>query len=422
LKLTWTKFNKTKKGAFVSVDINSLKKEFPILNQEVYGKSYVYLDNAATTQKPLSVIDELTGFYKTYNSNVHRGVHYLSQKATEVFESSRDKVKAFINAPLREEIIFTKGTTDSVNLVASSFARSFLKEGDEIIISAMEHHSNMIPWRIVAEQYGVKLKYISFNEDGVLSFDQFLSLFTDKTRIVAVGHVSNALGTIHPVKEMIAAAHKRSVPVLIDGAQAVPHANVDVKDLDCDFYCFSAHKMYGPTGVGVLYGKKEWLEKLPPYQGGGEMINTVTLDKVIYNELPYKFEAGTPNVADVVAFGAAIDFMKRLGIENIAVHEDQLLQYAHKRLGEIDSIRIYGNAPDKAAVISFLVGDIHPYDMGTIIDKMGVAVRTGHHCAEPVMEFYNIPGTIRASFGIYNTTEDIDRLVEAVERAKQMFS
>lgn len=406
----------------MSVDINSLKKEFPILNQEVYGKPYVYLDNAATTQKPLSVIDELTGFYKTYNSNVHRGVHYLSQKATEVFESSRDKVKAFINAPLREEIIFTKGTTDSVNLVASSFARSFLKEGDEIIISAMEHHSNMIPWRIVAEQYGAKLKYISFNEEGVLNFDQFLSLFTDKTRIVAVGHVSNALGTIHPVKEMIAAAHKRSVPVLIDGAQAVPHANVDVKDLDCDFYCFSAHKMYGPTGVGVLYGKKEWLEKLPPYQGGGEMINTVTLDKVIYNELPYKFEAGTPNVADVVAFGAAIDFMKRVGIENIAAHEDQLLQYAHKRLGEIDSIRIYGNAPDKAAVISFLVGDIHPYDMGTIIDKMGVAVRTGHHCAEPVMEFYNIPGTIRASLGIYNTTEDIDRLVEAVERAKQMFS
>lgn len=400
----------------------SLKKEFPILNQEIYGKPYVYLDNAATTQKPLSVIDALTDFYKRYNSNVHRGVHYLSQKATEVFESTRTKAQSFINAPFREEVVFTKGTTESVNLVANTFGRAFLRKGDEILISAMEHHSNMIPWRMVAEQYEATLKYVPFSDDGELDMESYRSFLSEKTKIVALGHVSNALGTIHPVKEMIAEAHKKDIPVLIDGAQAVPHTKVDVQELDCDFYCFSAHKMYGPTGVGVLYGKKEWLEKLPPYQGGGEMIDTVTLDEVTFNELPYKFEAGTPNVADVAAFGTAIDFMGQVGVENIAAHENELLNYTSERMSSIEGLRVFGNASEKAAVYSFLVGDIHPYDMGTIIDKMGVAVRTGHHCAEPVMNYYNIPGTIRASFAIYNTKEDVDRLIEAVERAKQMFS
>lgn len=406
----------------MSVDTKSIKKEFPILNQEIYGKPYVYLDNAATTQKPLSVIDALTDFYKRYNSNVHRGVHFLSQKATEIFESTRDKTQSFINASIREEVIFTKGTTDSINLLANSFGRAFLKKGDEIIISAMEHHSNMIPWRMVAEQYEATLKYVPFSDDGELDMESYRSFLSDKTKIVALGHVSNALGTIHPVKEMIAEAHKKDIPVLIDGAQAVPHTKVDVQELDCDFYCFSAHKMYGPTGVGVLYGKKEWLEKLPPYQGGGEMIDTVSLDEVSFNELPYKFEAGTPNVADVAAFGVAIDFMSEMGIENIAAHENELLNYTNERMSSIEGLRVFGNATEKAAVYSFLIGDIHPYDMGTIIDKMGVAVRTGHHCAEPVMNYYNIPGTIRASFAIYNTKKDVDRLVEAVERAKQMFS
>ena len=406
----------------MSKSFKNIIDQFPVLQQEIYGKPYVYLDNAATTQKPLVVIDALSDFYKKYNSNVHRGVHYLSQKATEIFEGTRDKVRSFINAPLREEIIFTKGTTESINLVASSFGRAFVKEGDEIIITAMEHHSNMVPWKLMAAQYGAKLKIVPFADEGVLDLNAFKEMLSDATKLVAVGHVSNALGTVNPVKEIVQQAHKKGIPVLLDGAQGVPHLTVDVSDLDCDFYCFSAHKMYGPTGVGVLYGKREWLDKLPPYQSGGEMIDSVTLEEVTFNELPYKFEAGTPNVADIAAFGAAIDFMEELGLEAVREHEQALIEYGHKALNEIEGVRIYGQAPQKSGVISFLVDKVHPYDMGTIIDKMGVAVRTGHHCAQPVMDYYNIPGTIRASFGVYNTTEDIDRLVEAIKKAKEMFS
>ena len=406
----------------MEIALENIRKQFPVLHQEVFGKPYVYLDNAATTQKPVSVIETISDFYKKYNSNVHRGVHYLSQKSTELFEGTRDKVQAFINAPLREEVIFTRGTTESINLVAHSFGDAFLKPGDEILITGMEHHSNMVPWRMVAEQKGVTVRNVPFSESGELDLNAYREMLNDKTRIVALGQVSNSLGTIHPVKEMIDTAHKQNIPVLIDGAQAVPHMKVDVQDLDCDFYCFSAHKMYGPTGVGVLYGKKEWLEKLPPYQGGGEMIDSVTLDEITFNALPYKFEAGTPNVADVVAFGEAIRFLEDVGFESVKSREKMLLESAEEKLRQIPGMRIFGQAPQKSGVVSFLVGDIHPYDMGTLIDKMGVAVRTGHHCAQPVMEFYDIPGTIRASLGIYNTMDDIDRLVEAVKKAKQMLS
>jgi len=406
----------------VEIALENIRKQFPVLHQEVFGKPYVYLDNAATTQKPVSVIETISEFYKKYNSNVHRGVHYLSQKSTELFEGTRDTVQAFINAPLREEVIFTRGTTESINLVAHSFGDAFLKPGDEILITGMEHHSNMVPWRMVAEQKGVTVRNVPFSESGELDLNAYREMLNDKTRIVALGQVSNSLGTIHPVKEMIDTAHKQNIPVLIDGAQAVPHMKVDVQDLDCDFYCFSAHKMYGPTGVGVLYGKKEWLEKLPPYQGGGEMIDSVTLDEITFNALPYKFEAGTPNVADVVAFGEAIRFLEDVGFESVKSREKMLLESAEEKLRQIPGMRIFGEAPQKSGVVSFLVGDIHPYDMGTLIDKMGVAVRTGHHCAQPVMEFYDIPGTIRASLGIYNTMDDIDRLVEAVKKAKQMLS
>ncbi len=406
----------------MEIALENIRKQFPVLHQEVFGKPYVYLDNAATTQKPVSVIETISEFYKKYNSNVHRGVHYLSQKSTELFEGTRDKVQAFINAPLREEVIFTRGTTESINLVAHSFGDAFLKPGDEILITGMEHHSNMVPWRMVAEQKGVTVRNVPFSESGELDLNAYREMLNDKTRIVALGQVSNSLGTIHPVKEMIDTAHKQNIPVLIDGAQAVPHMKVDVQDLDCDFYCFSAHKMYGPTGVGVLYGKKEWLEKLPPYQGGGEMIDSVTLDEITFNALPYKFEAGTPNVADVVAFGEAIRFLEDVGFESVKSREKMLLESAEEKLRQIPGMRIFGEAPQKSGVVSFLVGDIHPYDMGTLIDKMGVAVRTGHHCAQPVMEFYDIPGTIRASLGIYNTMDDIDRLVEAVKKAKQMLS
>jgi len=406
----------------VEIASENIRKQFPVLNQEVYGKPYVYLDNAATTQKPLSVINSITEFYKNYNSNVHRGVHYLSQKSTELFENTRDRVQKFINAPGREEIIFTRGTTESINLVAHSFSYAFLNPGDEILITAMEHHSNMVPWRMVAEQKDVTVRFVPFLKSGELDLDAYREMLSEKTRIVALGHVSNALGTIHPVKEMIDAAHQKDIPVLVDGAQAVPHMQVDVQDLDCDFYCFSAHKMYGPTGVGVLYGKKEWMEKLPPYQGGGEMIDSVTLDEITYNEVPYKFEAGTPNVADIVAFGEAVRFLENVGFETLAGHEKFLLESCEEKLNQIPDIRMYGQAARKSGVVSFLVGDIHPYDMGTLIDKMGIAVRTGYHCAQPVMEFYKIPGTLRASVGIYNTMEDIDRLVEAVKKAKQMLS
>lgn len=406
----------------MSIDIRKIRDDFPILHQEVYGKPYVYLDNAATTQKPLAVINALSDFYRNYNSNVHRGVHYLSQKATGMFEETRDQVKELINAAFRQEIIFTKGTTESVNFIAAVYGETFISQGDEIITTVMEHHSNLVPWKLMAEKYGAKVKYIPFNEQGVLDIAAYREALNDRTKLVAIGHVSNALGTIHPVKEMTAIAHEKNIPVMIDGAQATPHMNVDVRELDCDFYCFSAHKMYGPTGVGVLYGKKKWLEQLPPYQSGGEMIDSVTLEGVTFNELPYKFEAGTPNVADIVAYGAAIDYMQETGIENISRHEQELLHYTTEALSTIDGFKMYGEAPAKAGVISFLIGDIHPYDMGMIIDKMGIAVRTGHHCAQPVMEHFGIAGTVRASLGMYNTREDADHLAEAVKKAKKMLN
>ncbi|MEA3504593.1 MAG: cysteine desulfurase [Bacteroidota bacterium] len=404
------------------MDIDAIRKRFPILNQQVNKRPLVYFDNGATTQKPIEVIDSLSNYYSEINSNVHRGVHHLSQLATEAYENSRKHIMTFINANSTKEIILTKGTTDSINLIASSFAKAFIKKGDEIIVSELEHHSNIVPWQLVCEQYEATLKVIPLNDDGSIRVSELDNLISSRTKIIAVSHVSNALGVINPVKETIELAHKNNIPVLIDGAQAIAHQKVDVQELDCDFYCFSAHKMYGPTGVGVLYGKEEWLEKLPPYQGGGEMIDKVSFSKTTYNELPYKFEAGTPNIAGVVAFEKAIDFIEELGIKNIQKHEDELLKYATEKLLAIDGLKIYGTAKNKAAVISFLLNDIHPYDLGTIVDKLGVAIRTGNHCAQPVMEHFNISGTMRASFSVYNTKQEIDILIEAINTAKMMLS
>lgn len=406
----------------MSLDIDKIRKDFTILQQQIYNKPFVYLDNAATTQKPEVVIDSLCDYYRKYNSNVHRGVHYLSQKATEIYEQTRDKVKDFIGAECREEIVFTKGTTESINMIASSFGKDNLQEGDNIIVSEMEHHSNMVPWQMVAEQYGAVVKYIPFSEEGVLDMNAFFAMLDEHTKIVAITHVSNALGTVNPVKQIIQHAHQKCIPVLVDGAQSSPHMAIDVQELDCDFYCFSAHKMYGPTGVGVMYGKKAVLDKMSPYQGGGEMIAEVSVEGTTYNQLPYKFEAGTPNIADVVAFGTALEYMQSIGFDTIASHEQELLEYATAELSKIKGFRPIGSAPQKSGLISFLIDEIHPFDMGTIIDKLGVAVRTGHHCAQPVMHHYGISGTIRASFAVYNTIDDVDRLVQAVVRAKEMFS
>ena len=401
------------------LDIKNIKKEFPILDQEINGKPLVYLDNGATVQKPLSVINAISNYYKTINANVHRGVHTLSGVATDAMEEARKKVQKHINAASEKEIIFTSGTTDSINLVASSFT-TFVEEGDEIIISAIEHHSNIVPWQMLCERTGAVLKVIPVLDNGVLDTNAYAELLNEKTKMVAVNHISNSLGTINPVKEMITKAHEFGAAVLIDGAQAVPHLKVDVQDLDTDFYAFSGHKMYGPTGVGVLYGKEEWLNKLPPYRGGGEMIETVTFEKSTWAGLPHKFEAGTPNIAGNVGLGAAIDFMNSVGVENINIHESDLLEYAAIKLSGIDGLVIYGNTDNKAGVISFNIKGIHNYDMGVILDKLGIAVRTGHHCTQPVMDRFNIPGTVRASFGVYNTYEDVDKLVEGVKRAKNM--
>ena len=390
------------------------------MEQQVYKKLLVYLDNAATTQKPRVVIDAMTHYYETINSNIHRGVHALSQKATEEFEIARRCVQQFINAAHDYEVIFTRGATESINLVASCFGRTFIGEGDEIIISAMEHHSNIVPWQFLCEERGAKLKVLPFDDDGVLCLDQLESLITPHTKIVAVTHVSNTLGTCNPVAEIIRIAHAHNVPVMVDGAQAVAHQPVDVQALDCDFYCFSGHKMYGPMGIGVMYGKEEWLNRMKPYQGGGEMISTVTFEKTTYNELPFKFEAGTPAVGDAIGLRTAIEYMQRIGLPNIARHEEELLQYATGQLLQIDGLRIYGRAPRKAAVISFLVGNTHPYDLGVLLDHQGVAVRTGHHCTQPIMDRFGIPGTVRASFALYNTREEVDTLVSAVARAVQM--
>ena len=400
--------------------MDKVRELFDILNTSVYGKPLIYFDNAATTQKPRSVIDTLTGYYTTLNSNIHRGAHYLSTTATEAYEQSRRKVQSFINAKHPHEIVFTRGTTESINLVASSFAKRFLADGDEIIISGMEHHSNIVPWQMACEANNAKLRVIPFTDEGVLDMQAFKGLFSSHTKLVAVNHVSNTLGTINPIKDIVAYAHKQGVPVLIDGAQGISHIAVDVQDIDCDFYCFSGHKMYAPMGVGVLYGKEAMLNELPPYQGGGEMIKDVSFEKTTYNELPFKFEAGTPSVGDVLGLKTAIEFMETIGIANIANHENQLLDYAVEQMKTIDGIRFIGTAPNKTSVVSFLVGDSHPYDVGTLLDKLGVAVRTGHHCTQPIMQRYDIPGTVRASFAIYNTMQEIDEFVKALKRIAPM--
>ena len=404
------------------LNTKAIRQQFKILDTTVYCKPLVYFDNAATTQKPECVMDTLSEYYRTLNSNIHRGAHYLSSTATDRYEQTREKVRSFINAAKSCEIVFTRGTTESINLVASSFGRAFLQNGDEVIISGMEHHSDIVPWQIACEQCGASIKVIPFSDKGELDLDAYRNLFSDRTRIVAVNHVSNTLGTVNPVKEIIAIAHSHGVPVLIDGAQSVSHIAVDVQDLDCDFYCFSGHKMYAPMGVGVLYGKEQWLEKLPPYQGGGEMIKDVTFERTTYNDLPFKFEAGTPSVGDVLALASAIDFMQGIGMDNIAAHEQELLQYATQRLLAIPDMRIFGMAEHKTSVISFLIGNAHPYDTGTLLDKLGIAVRTGHHCTQPIMDRYGIPGTVRASFAVYNTKEEIDTFIAGIERIAQMLS
>ena len=405
----------------MNFDIKKIRKDFPALHQEIYGKPLVYLDNAATTLKPQVVIDSITNYYSTINSNVHRGVHYLSQQATEEFENTRKNIRKYINARNTHEIIFTKGTTESINLVANSFGKKFLSHGDEVIISELEHHANIVPWQMICGEKGAKLKVIPINDNGELILKKYKNLITDKTKIVSVSHISNTLGTVNPIKEIIDIAHQHDIPVMIDGAQGIVHEKIDVQELDCDSYCFSSHKFYGPMGVGVLYGKEKYLEEMPPYQTGGEMIKTVTFKKTTFNELPFKFETGTPNVADVIGFGSAIDYVKKIGIENIIRYEKELLKYATEMLSGIQGLRIYGEAKKKAGVISFLLKDIHPYDAGIIIDKLSIAVRTGQHCAQPVMDRFDIPGTIRASFALYNTKEEIDKLVEAILKVQEMF-
>ena len=403
------------------LDISQIRADFPILSREVYGKPLVYLDNAATTQKPRCVMEKITEIYSTVNANVHRGVHYLSQEATEMHESSRRTVQQFIHAASENEIVFTRGATESINLVASSFCHTFCHAGDEILITAMEHHSNIVPWQMQAERLGLKLRVAPINELGELLPDELEKLINPRTRLIAVTHVSNVLGTINPIREIIDMGHQHAVPVLIDAAQSVQHIPVDVQVLDCDFLAFSSHKIYGPTGVGVLYGKEKWLDALPPYQGGGEMIESVSFEKTTFNQLPFKFEAGTPDFVGTAALATALNYVSSLGLDPIARYEQELLQYATEQMLAIPGLRIFGNAGNKSAVISFLVDGIHPYDMGTLLDKMGIAVRTGHHCAEPLMHILGVEGTVRSSFAFYNTKEEIDRLVKGIERIVTMF-
>ena len=403
------------------MDITKIRADFPILSREVYGKPLIYFDNGATTQKPRCVVDAIVDEYYSVNANVHRGVHFLSQQATELHEGSRETVRRFINARTSAEVIFTRGTTEAINLLAFSFGEEFMKEGDEVIISTMEHHSNIVPWQLLAARKGISIKVIPMNDRGELLLDEYEKLFSDRTRIVSIAHISNVLGTINPVKEMIATAHAHGVPVLVDGAQSIPHMQVDVQDLDVDFFAFSGHKVYGPTGVGVLYGKEEWLDKLPPYQGGGEMIQSVSFEKTTFNELPFKFEAGTPDYIGTTGLAKALDYVSAIGLEQIAAHEHELTTYAMQRLGEIEGMRFLGEAAHKSSVVSFLVGNIHPFDMGTLLDRVGIAVRTGHHCAEPLMRRLGIEGTVRASFAMYNTKEEIDALVAGVDRVRKMF-
>lgn len=402
-------------------DITQIRDDFPILSRSIYNKPLVYFDNGATTQKPRCVVEAMVDEYYNVNANVHRGVHFLSQKATDLHEASRETVRAFINAKSTAEIIFTRGTTESINLLAFSFGEAMVKEGDEIIVSAMEHHSNIVPWQMMCERKGAHLKVMPKNDDGELLLHEYEALINEKTRIVCCTHVSNVLGTINPVKEVVRIAHEHGVPVLIDGAQSTPHMKVDMLDIDCDFFAFSGHKVYGPTGIGVLYGKERWLDKLPPYQGGGEMIKNVSFEKTTYNELPYKFEAGTPDYIASHALAKAIDYVTTLGMDNIYEHEQQLTSYAMERMAEIEGMRIFGPKHHHDAVISFLVGNIHHLDMGTLLDRLGIAVRTGHHCAEPLMHRLGIEGTVRASFGLYNTKDEVDVLVEGIKRVARMF-
>lgn len=402
-------------------DVTKIREDFPILSRKVYDRPLVYLDNGATTQKPLCVLDAMREEYLNVNANVHRGVHYLSQQATDLHEQAREKVRKFINAGSVNEIIFTRGTTESLNLVVSSFCDGFMSEGDEVIVSVMEHHSNIVPWQLQAARKGISLRVIPMNDKGELLLDEYEKLFTERTKIVSVTHVSNVLGTVNPVKEIVRIAHEHGVPVMVDGAQSTPHFAVDVQDIDCDFFAFSGHKMYGPTGVGVLYGKEDWLDRMPPYQGGGEMIESVSFEKTVFEHLPFKFEAGTPDYVATHGLATAIDYISSIGIDNISRHEQELTKYCMERMHEIDGIRLFGTANDKDAVVSFLVGDIHHLDMGTLLDRLGIAVRTGHHCAQPLMIRLGIQGTVRASFAMYNTKQEIDVLVEGIKRVSKMF-
>lgn len=402
-------------------DINKVREDFPILSRQIYGKPLVYFDNGATTQKPLCVLDAMRNEYLNVNANVHRGVHYLSQQATDLHEAARETVRKFINAPKVEEVIFTRGTTESLNLVVSSFGDRFLSEGDEVIVSVMEHHSNIVPWQLLAARKGIAIKVIPMTDEGDVIMEEYEKLFNEKTRIVSITQVSNVLGTINPVKEMIRIAHEHEVPVMVDGAQSTPHMKVDVQDLDCDFFAFSGHKIYGPTGIGVLYGKEKWLDEMPPYQGGGEMIESVSFEKTTFEKLPFKFEAGTPDYVATHGLATALNYVTELGLDNIFAHEQELTRYAMEQMKEIPGMRLFGTSQHKDAVISFLVGDIHHLDMGTLLDRLGIAVRTGHHCAEPLMHRLGISGTVRASFALYNTKEEVDALVAGIKRVSQMF-
>lgn len=402
-------------------DINKVREDFPILSRQIYGKPLVYFDNGATTQKPLCVLDAMRNEYLNVNANVHRGVHYLSQQATDLHEAARETVRKFINAPKVEEVIFTRGTTESLNLVVSSFGDRFLSEGDEVIVSVMEHHSNIVPWQFLAAKKGIAIKVIPMTDEGDVIMEEYEKLFNEKTRIVSITQVSNVLGTINPVKEMIRIAHEHEVPVMVDGAQSTPHMKVDVQDLDCDFFAFSGHKIYGPTGIGVLYGKEKWLDEMPPYQGGGEMIESVSFEKTTFEKLPFKFEAGTPDYVATHGLATALNYVTELGLDNIFAHEQELTRYAMEQMKEIPGMRLFGTSQHKDAVISFLVGDIHHLDMGTLLDRLGIAVRTGHHCAEPLMHRLGISGTVRASFALYNTKEEVDALVAGIKRVSQMF-
>ena len=405
-----------------ALDIEKIRKDFPILQTKVYGKPLIYLDNAATTQKPQAVLESLHNYYTRYNSNVQRCVHFLSQQATEAYEVARKKIAGYINARHEHEIIFTKGTTNSINLVAASFGKKFLKSGDEVLISAMEHHSNIVPWQLICEEKGATLKVIPINELGELQMDAIDALLTDRVKIIAVTYVSHSLGTVNPVHEIIQKAHAVNIPVLIDAAQAVQHIPIDIQELDADFLAFSGHKIYGPTGVGILYGKEKWLNEMPPYEGGGDMIKNVTFAKTTYNELPFKFEAGTPDISGGIALGAAIDYVQQTGIAAIQQAEEEVVAYAYDRLSAIPSLRFIGDARHRSGAISFLIGNIHPYDMGEILDKQSIAVRTGHHCTQPVMDFFKIPGTVRASFAFYNTKSEVDELIKGIEKAKRMLA